>query len=287
MAETRGSKRKALAEETVENEEARPEPIPDKVQKVAVARLKAHIASTKNFIDWLKDEWMCPITYELPIDPVEAEDGKCYERAAIEKYFATQPDGPTCLSPVTRTTIGKRLVPNEWRAEAIHKMMTARAVVDEKSGKAWVEARQRLMQMQALQAKANAGDARAMGSLGFSYRDGTRGFEVDKAAAFEWFKKAAILRDPPAATACAIAYIKGDGVARNLSRAISMLTFAATLGSEHACAILGQSNQRGHHGFEQNFEEATYWYKEMGKCKIRDSVDAYRDRASEWLRHES
>ena len=32
----------------------------------------------------IADEWLCPITQELPINPVMAEDGKIYERAAIE-----------------------------------------------------------------------------------------------------------------------------------------------------------------------------------------------------------
>jgi hypothetical protein len=31
------------------------------------------------------DEYVCPITAELPIDPVTAEDGRCYERCAIEE----------------------------------------------------------------------------------------------------------------------------------------------------------------------------------------------------------
>ena len=32
-----------------------------------------------------RDEWFCPITYDLTTDPVVAEDGITYERTAIEK----------------------------------------------------------------------------------------------------------------------------------------------------------------------------------------------------------
>ena len=32
-------------------------------------------------------EFCCPITQELPIDPVTAEDGRVYERSAIEETF--------------------------------------------------------------------------------------------------------------------------------------------------------------------------------------------------------
>ena len=34
-------------------------------------------------------EYLCPITRELPVDPVMAEDGRIYERSAIEKHFIT------------------------------------------------------------------------------------------------------------------------------------------------------------------------------------------------------
>ena len=46
------------------------------------------------------EEYVCPITAELPIDPVTAEDGRCYERCAIEEWFARQPQAQV-KSPVT------------------------------------------------------------------------------------------------------------------------------------------------------------------------------------------
>ena len=36
------------------------------------------------------EEYVCPITAELPVDPVTAEDGRCYERCAIEEWFERQ-----------------------------------------------------------------------------------------------------------------------------------------------------------------------------------------------------
>ena len=39
-------------------------------------------------IDGVAEEYVCPITAELPIDPVTAEDGRCYERHAIEDWFS-------------------------------------------------------------------------------------------------------------------------------------------------------------------------------------------------------
>jgi hypothetical protein len=54
-------------------------------------------------------ELTCPITHELLHDPVIAEDGHTYERAAISKWFS---QGKT-RSPVTNEEVtGTRLVPN-------------------------------------------------------------------------------------------------------------------------------------------------------------------------------
>lgn len=283
MAETRSGKRKAPTEEYEEFKEARhggkPKVLAEENNEARLAPIPEH---AQEFLDWLKGEWTCPITYALLVDPVEAEDGKHYERAAIEEYFATQPSGLTCLSPMTRTVIGKRLVPATWMVEAILKMVKAH-LVDEESGKAWAKARKDMAQVRVLKSKAEAGDANAMGRLAFSYRDGTRGLKKDAAEAFKWFKKAADLRDGPAATSCAIAYLNGSGVERNQSRGLSMLMFAAMLGSEHACSVLGYANENGYYGFEKDASEASRWYKEMKQCKYLDSVEPYRIRAARWL----
>ena len=102
--------------------------------------------------------------------------------------------------------------------------------------------------------------------------------------AFTWFKRAADLKDVRALTNCGVAYMNGWGVERSQSRALIMLTAAATLGSEHACAILGRANADGHHGLDQNPQEATRWYREMQKCNHRYSTEVCRERAAAWLR---
>ncbi len=52
---------------------------------------------------------VCPITQELPIDPVMAEDGKIYERNAILEWFSEK--GPRITSPSTNARMGTRLLP--------------------------------------------------------------------------------------------------------------------------------------------------------------------------------
>ena len=41
----------------------------------------------KKVMDESAAEFLCPITQELPIDPVTAEDGRVYERSAIEEII--------------------------------------------------------------------------------------------------------------------------------------------------------------------------------------------------------
>ena len=54
----------------------------------------------------LESELICPITYEMPAEPVYAEDGRLYERSAIEQWFAAD----NRSSPMTKLPMGTRLV---------------------------------------------------------------------------------------------------------------------------------------------------------------------------------
>ena len=63
-----------------------------------------------------------------------------------------------------------------------------------------------------------------------------------------------------------------------------MLGGAATLGSEHACGILGQLNEAGGYGYGKDPQEATRLYREMEKCNDLDSSEETRERAAAWLR---
>ena len=55
------------------------------------ARLKKLQASKfKKTVDDSASEFLCPITQELPIDPVTAEDGRVYERQAIETWLGKE-----------------------------------------------------------------------------------------------------------------------------------------------------------------------------------------------------
>ena len=50
----------------------------------------ADIKRLRSAIDAMADEWICPITNELPLHPVTAEDGRVYEHTAVQKHILTQ-----------------------------------------------------------------------------------------------------------------------------------------------------------------------------------------------------
>jgi len=59
------------------------------------------------------NEFLCPITSTLMVDPVIAVDGQSYERAAITQWFSNHPRLAQVLSPMTNKPLASRaLVPN-------------------------------------------------------------------------------------------------------------------------------------------------------------------------------
>ena len=250
--------------------------------KRASKETKAENTRYREAIDEVAEEYVCPITAELPVDPVNAEDGRVYERHAIEEWFARQ-DDDELRSPVTNEPMGRRLFPAVQVRNSLKRLVESGAISGSKAD-AWKKAVAEEAEVAALRARAEGGDAEAMRRLGFAYRDGKRGLQKDAAQAFLWLKRAADLKDARALTACGVLYLHGTGVEQGISRGCTMLGLAAALGSEHACGILALANAEGCHGFEQNPEEATRWYREMRKCSCDDSIEMLRAKAAAWLR---
>jgi hypothetical protein len=53
----------------------------------------------------IRDEFICPITYELMRDPVVASDGHTYEKAAIDKWLKHHQLSPRTNEPMAPLTI--------------------------------------------------------------------------------------------------------------------------------------------------------------------------------------
>ena len=234
-------------------------------------RLKAETeTSNKRFrqaIGDVAEEYVCPITAELPFDPVIAEDGRCYERHAIEEWFKRCESQPQVKSPVTNELMGKRLFPAVQVRNSLKRLVESGAV-SRSLADAWkaaeAAARKReadRKEVAALRQKAEGGHAESMGKLGGWYREGLRGLQPDAAQAFAWFKRSADLDQPTSLTLCGDAYLCGDGVKCNIGRGFIMLGRAAELGDQQACYLLGMFNAYGHHGLEEDPQEARKWFR--------------------------
>ena len=108
------------------------------------AESAAESAENKRYrqaIDDVADVYVCPITAELPIDPVTAEDGRCYERWAIEEWFAKAPNQfqGQVKSPVTNEMMGKRLVPAVQVRNTLKRLVESGAISGSKAD-AWKKA---------------------------------------------------------------------------------------------------------------------------------------------------
>ena len=233
-------------------------------------------------IDEAVEEYVCPITAELPVDPVTAEDGRFYERHAIEEWFSRQPQAQV-KSPVTNEPMGKRLFPAVQVRNSLKRLVESGAISGSKAD-AWKKAMKEEAEVAALRAKAEGGDEIAMKRLGFSYRDGKRGLKQDYTQAFTWFKRAADLKEVHALTECGHSYLHGEGVERHHVRGAAMLGEAAGLGSDGACGVLGMANSDGKYGFDKDPQEASRWYREMQKCSTRNAAGNLREKAAAWLR---
>ena len=254
---------------------------PKRAAEETQAETQAVTKRYRQAIDDVAEEYVCPITAELPIDPVTAEDGRFYERHAIEEWFSRQPEAQV-KSPVTNEPMGKRLLPAVQVRNSLKRLVESGAISGSKAD-AWKKAMAEEAELAVLRAQAEGGDAKAMRRLGFAYRHGRRGLKQDYTQAFTWFKRAADLKDAFAVAECGVAYLNGRGVESSDRRALIMLGVAAALGSEHSCGLLGQANADGRHGLDKDPQEATRWYREMANCANRDASAGTRERAAAWL----
>ena len=82
----------------------------------------------KSAIEEAFAELLCPITFSLPFDPVIAEDGKVYERSAIEEWLKQQGK-----SPLTNLPMGTKLLPAMHVKNMIRVMVASGTLTGDKA----------------------------------------------------------------------------------------------------------------------------------------------------------
>ena len=229
-------------------------------------------------------EYRCPITQELPVEPVVAEDGQCYERTAIEEWFEKH---TVAKSPMTNQPIGKTLVTAVQTRNAIERLIK-KGVLAGEAADAWTERQDELKCLDKANreklAKAYKGDVLSMRMVGFCYRDGTHGFKKNQAKTIEWFRKAAKGGSPMAIVSLGVFYINGNGVPRDVTRGMIELTRAAMLGSEHGAICIANHFATGESLVSKDEGEATMWYEFSRNRTVKDSTSEFRKRRDNWLR---
>ena len=225
------------------------------------------------------DELVCPITQELPVDPVTAEDGRVYERRAMEEWLRSKA-GQAIRSPVTNEPMGTKLLPAVQVRNNIKGMVKSGALSGDKA-EAWKKRIKEEEEVARMRWAAEAGDARAMRSLGCWYRSGMKGLAVDCAQALQWYQRGADLDHPRCTVGLGQMYAEGTGTAPDDSEALMLIGRATGLGSAHACFLLGFHYDRGGLGLRKDPKQTARWYRKAQASAVRD-LSVLRRRKRSW-----
>merc|ERR1712151_1492070 len=86
----------------------------------------------------IAQEMVCPLSLELMVDPVTAEDGHHYERKWIEKAIKTQ--GSDLRSPMASEKMGPRLFPSARLASTIESLVES-GMIDKELRKSYLKSK--------------------------------------------------------------------------------------------------------------------------------------------------
>ena len=240
---------------------------PDKKHKVALNEIAA--------------EYVCPLTRELPVDPVMAKDGQIYERSEILKWLARN-----ATSPVTREPMGTELTPVPLIRNTIEKLVSSGAIDGEISA-AWTKKLADEEEVKEMRARAAGGDEMAPWQLGMWYQFGKKGLAKDDVQARAWYERSAAAGDPRGLALFGQYLLYGWGGPQDSALGLVNVTKAAQHdGSDVAAYILGNTFFHGYHGLPKDPVRARPWLEKVvrGRFYLINLSDAGRARAAEMLR---
>lgn len=195
----------------------------------------------KGAIHEIPQEYLCPITTDLPVDPMTAEDGTVKQSKIVcdTKKKAEGGDVEAMDNLSQWYSSGKNGLAREAEMAQL-----------------WSDKRM----VQLTKNKAEDGDTVAMNELGDWYNEGSHGLSVDESAAFKWVKKAADKRDARGLTTAGLLLVRGcDGVEQNTTYGVALTSAAAELGSDLANCNMGIWYLRGKFGLPVDKTQAKYY----------------------------
>ncbi|CAB9529178.1 Sel1 domain protein repeat-containing protein [Seminavis robusta] len=223
------------------------------------------------------DELICPITLELPWDPVTAEDGRIYDRISIETHINNHPRG--LKSPITNKKMGKKLFPAIQHRNTIEILVENGVIVGDLAAK-WEEK----AAVEELLNNAEAGDSRAMYSLGKNYAHGHNGFKKDRKLAFQWYKRAHEAGNVYGTALTGVYLLNGWGTPKRERLGFIHVSAAATQGSNNAAYHLGMAFANGYHGLHVDKALAISWLeKAVEDCPYPDLIYERTEQARQKL----
>ncbi|CAB9516986.1 Sel1 domain protein repeat-containing protein [Seminavis robusta] len=228
------------------------------------------------------DDLICPITLELPVDPVTAEDGFLYERAAIEQHCKSRA-GMVLKSPMTNERMGGRLLAAPKLRSLIETLVEKGAIAGEFADK-YRAKKQEIKDRAELLKKAEKGDAEAMYRAGEYYHRGAHGFPEDDNVALAWFKKSHRAGNVKGTALTGDYLLEGWADDKDYKKGMYMSTVAAARGSNLAAYNLGMAFADGAYGMSRDVPEAIFWLeKAVGKCPVDHLDDNHKEKAQEKL----
>jgi len=232
-------------------------------------------------------ELKCPISLELPVDPVSAEDGRVYERMKLIHYFSLT-SSDKVRSPVTGVLMGKTIVSAFQMRNTIERLVESKVIAGPEADR-WKRANEDFKalspEFRETVIKAHQGEVKAMRDVGVAFREGNQGVKPDYKEAHKWFFRAS-MQDEVASTTHRAVLLTGEGKDKDVVAAIEM-TRAAMLGSEHACGCLALwfSNKVRRGEVTQRVApcpgSAHYWYKRMRKATCLNACSSYKTACDE------
>ena len=225
----------------------------------------------------IAEEFICPISQELPVKPVIAEDGRIYEEDHILKWFAMKREAK---SPTTGAVIGTKLIAAPQIRNTIEKLVKSGAIKGELA-EAWQKASAKNLAIETrvkeLRVKADAGDGEAMYELGIWYqcnsiRAGIQhskdpSLTEDTVQARAWFERSAAARNPKGLAVFGAYLVTGIGGPQDNVFGVMNLTQAAELGSQVGAHSLGDAFLKGLWGLPKDPARARYWLNREEDCR--------------------
>jgi Sel1 repeat/U-box domain len=223
---------------------------------------------------------ICPITLELPWDPVIAEDGRLYDCPAIKAHFEQHPSD--LRSPITNEKMGQHLKSAPQIKTLLH-LMVEKGVIGGDLASKWNEMVKQQKDTEVLLKRAEEGNAVSMYNLGVFYRDGTKGFKKDEELTVAWFTKAHLAGSVPGTALLGDSICNGHGgVVKCHITGMMYLGIAAGQGSDYAAYQLGKALANGTCGVRVNKGEAIYWLqKAAGTCVHNHMAQSDKEKAQQ------